>query len=112
MKLLANEQFKARYSHYLDVLCNQYILGGEFAKTIAAINGEIGEVAGTEANAFYTNEQYHKAQKTLQLVLEKRAASVLGQIRGEIPATWEDQKLQPQLLINSNDINLQDLGGI
>ena len=33
MKLLADEQLKARYYHYLDMLCNQYILGGEFAKT-------------------------------------------------------------------------------
>lgn len=112
MKLLANEQFKAQYYHYLDVLCNQYILGGEFAKTLAAINSEIGEVAGTETNAFYTNEQFHKAQKTLQLVLEKRAASVLGQMTGKIPSTWEGQKAQPQLLINREDINLQDLGGI
>jgi hypothetical protein len=112
MKLLANEQFKALYYHYLEILCKQYILGGEFAKTLSAINGEIGDVAGTEANAFYTNEQYHKAQKTLRLVLEKRAASVLGQMKGEIPSTWESQKAQPQLLINSDDINLQDLGGI
>lgn len=112
MKLLANEQFKARYYHYLNMLCKQYILGGELAKTLSAINGEIGDVAGTEANAFYTNEQFHKAQKTLQLVLEKRAASVLGQMKGEIPATWESQKAQPQKLINSDDINLQDLGGI
>ena len=112
VKLLANEQIKARYYHYLDVLCNQYILGGEFVKTLDAINGEIGDVAGTEANAFYTNEQFHKAQKTFRLVLEKRAASVLGQMKGEIPATWESQKAQPQLLINVNDINLQNLGGI
>ena len=33
-------------------------------------------------------------------------------MKGEIPATWESQKAQPQKLINSNDINLQDLGGI
>lgn len=112
MNLLANQQIKARYYHYLDVLCNQYILGGEFSKTLDAINGEIGDVAGTEANAFYTNEQFHEAQKILQLVLEKRAASVLGQMKGEIPSTWEGQKQQPQLLINSDDINLQDLGGI
>lgn len=112
MKLLANEQFKARYYHYLDMLCNQYILGGEFTKTLNTINDEIGQFAGTEPNAFYTNEQFHKAQKTLQLVLEKRAASVHGQMKGEIPATWEGQKAQPQLLINSEDVNLQDLGGI
>ena len=112
MKLLANERFKALYYHYLDILCNQYILGGEFIKTLDVINKEIGTVAGTEANAFYSNEQYHKAQQTLRLVLNKRAASVLGQINGSIPSTWEGQQAQPQLLINSDDINLQDLGGI
>ncbi len=112
MKLLANEQFKARYYHYLDMLCNQYILGGEFDKTLSLINEEIGQLAGTEANAFYNNDRFHKAQQTCRLMLERRAASVLGQIKGSIPSTWEGQKAQPQQLINSDDINLQDLGGI
>ena len=49
MKLLANEQYKARYYHYLNILCNQYILGGGFSKTLSKINGEVGKVAGTEA---------------------------------------------------------------
>ena len=112
MKLLANETYKARYYHYLNVLCNEYIKGGEFAKTLSTIEKEIGETAGTEANAFYTNLQFHQAKQTLQLVLEKRAASVLGQMNGTIPATWEAQKAQPQKLVNCDDINLQELGGI
>lgn len=112
MKLLANPTYKARYYHYLNVLCNEYIKGGEFAKTLSTIESEIGEIAGTEANAFYTNKQFHQANQTLQLVLEKRAASVLGQLNGTIPATWEAQKAQPQKLINNDGINLQDLGGI
>ncbi len=112
LKLLANEQYKVRYYHYLKVLCNQYVLGGGFSKTLTKINGEMAKVAGTEPNAFYTNEQFHKAQQTLKLVLEKRAASVLGQMKGQIPSTWDGQKAQPQQLINSDDINLQELGGI
>jgi len=112
MKLLANEKYKARYYHYLDVLCNEYIKGGEFAKTLSTIENEIGEIAGTEANAFYSNEQFNKAKQTLQLVLERRATSVLGQIDGTIPSTWEGQKAEPEKLIRSDDINLQELGGI
>jgi len=112
MKLLANETYKARYYHYLNVLCNEYIKGGEFAKTLSCIEKEIGNTIGTEANAFYTNEQFHKAKQTFMLVLEKRAASVFGQMNGSTPATWEGQKAQPQKLINCDDINLQDLGGI
>ena len=112
MKLLANETYKARYYHYLNVLCNEYIKGGEFVKTLSTIENKIGMIAGTENNAFYTNEQFHKAKKMLQLLLEKRAASVLGQMNGTIPATWDGQKAQPQKLITSDDINLQELGGI
>ena len=112
MKLLANENCKARYYHYLTVLCNEYINGGGFDKTLSCIESEIGEMAGTEPNAFYTNEQFHKAQQTLKLVLERRAASILGQMDGTIPATWEGQKALPQKLVNSDDINLQELGGI
>ena len=112
MKLLANETYKARYYHYLNVLCNEYIKGGELGKTLSTIENEIGKIAGTEANAFYTNEQFHKAKLMLQLLLERRAASVLGQIEGTIPSTWEAQKAEPQKLIKSDDINLQELGGI
>lgn len=112
MKLLANETYKARYYHYLTILCNEYIKGGEFSKTLTTIESEIGEIAGTETNAFYTNEQFKKAKQTLCLMLDKRADSVLGQIDGTIPSTWEDQKAQPQKLISSDDINLQELGGI
>ena len=112
MTLLSNGAYKARYYHYLGVLCREYIKGGEFAKTLSAIESEIGEIAGTEANAFYTNEQFHKAKQTLQLLLERRAASVLGQMNGTVPSTWDAQKAEPRKLINSDDINLQDLGGI
>ena len=112
MKLLANEKYKALYYHYLTILCNEYIKGGELAKTLSTIQNEIGEIAGTEANAFYTNKQFHTAMQTLRLLLNRRAASVLGQMDGSIPSTWEGQKAQPQKLIKSDDINLQDLGGI
>ncbi len=112
MNLLANEQYKALYYHYLDILCTKYIMGGELNNTMTKIQNEIGDVAGTEPNAFYNNEQFKKACKTLQLLLERKAESVIGQMKGQIPATWDGQEAHPELLIKSNDINLLDLGGI
>lgn len=112
MNLLANKTYKARYHHYLKVLCNQYIKGGGLKKTIATINHEIGSFVGTEENAFYSNMRFHKAKETLDVVLQKRTASVLGQINGTIPSTWEEQKAHPERLINIDDINLSDLGGL
>ena len=112
MNLLANEAYKARYYHYLNVLCNQYIKGGGFRNATTIINQEIGSFVGTEANAFYSNERFHKAMQTFDMLLQKRAASVLGQISGSIPSTWDAQKAEPEKLINSDDINLSDLGGL
>ena len=112
MNLLANEAYKARYYHYLNVLCNQYIKGGGFKKTVDTINKEIGSFVGTEENAFYSNNRFHKAMQTFDTLLQKRAASVLGQINGSIPSTWDAQKAEPEKLINSDDIVLSDLGGL
>lgn len=112
MNLLANEAYKARYYHYLNVLCSEYIKGGGLQKTFDTINREIGTIVGTEDNAFYSNKRFHKAMQTFDALLQKRAASVLGQMNGTIPATWDAQKEHPQQLIPSDDINLQDLGGL
>ena len=112
MNLLANEAYKARYYHYLKVLCNEYIKGGGFQKTVETINKEIGSFVGTEDNAFYSNKRFHKAMQTFDTLLQKRVQSVLGQINGEIPATWDAQKAEPEKLINSDDIILSDLGGL
>ena len=112
MNLLANEAYKARYYHYLNVLCNQYIKGGGFKKTVDTINKEIGSFVGTEENAFYSNNRFYKAMQTFDTLLQKRAASVLGQINGSIPSTWDAQKAESEKLINSDDINLSDLGGL
>ena len=112
MNLLTNETYKARYYHYLNVLCNQYIKGDGFKKTVATIDKEIGSFVGTEDNAFYSNKRFYKAMQTFDTLLQKRAASVLGQINGSIPSTWDAQKEEPEKLINSDDINLSDLGGL
>lgn len=112
MNLLANEAYKARYYHYLNVLCNEYIKGGALQKAFNTINKEIGTFVGTEPNAFYSNKRFHKAMQTFDTLLQKRSASVLGQMNGTIPSTWEAQKAHPQQLIPTDDINIQDLGGL
>ena len=112
MNLLANETYKARYYHYLNVLCNEYIKGGALQKAFSTIDKEIGTFVGTEPNAFYSNKRFHKAMQTFDALLQKRSASVLGQMNGTIPSTWEAQKAHPQQLIPTDDINIQDLGGL
>ena len=112
MNLLANKRYKERYYHYLKLLCDKYIKGGGFRKTVDTINKEIGTFVGTEDNAFYSNKRFHEAMQTFDTLLQKRAASILGQMKGSIPSTWDAQKADSGKLINSDDINLSDLGGL
>lgn len=112
MNLLANEEYKKLYYHYLEVLCREYIQGGVYAQTAERIKSEIGGVAGTEPNAFYTNKQFIEGAETLDRVLQLKAKSVLGQIEGTIPSTWETQKAEPEKLVDCRGVNLRKLGGL
>lgn len=112
MNLLANDDYRKLYYHYLEVLCREYILGGAFSKTVKNIKHDMGEVAGTEPNAFYTNKQFSEAVETLDRMLRLKAESVLGQMSGTIPSTWEAQKACPERLVDCKGLNLRKLGGL
>lgn len=112
MNLLSNEKCRKLYYVYLDTLCRHYIQGGGLKKAMSTIKQEIGAMAGTEANAFYSNEQFHKAVATLETLLQRKSESVIGQIHGTIPSTWETQSAKPQTLVPSDDIDLIELGGL
>lgn len=112
MNLLAVNEYKAMYYHYLDLLCNQYIIGGGLEHSMSAIKDKVGSYIGTERNAFYDNARFHSASNTLHRLLVMRAKSVIGQMDGSIPATWEGQKEHPDRLIDSDSIHLTDIGGL
>lgn len=110
MNLLNNKDYKAAYYKYLKMLCVDYVQNGVFERTVSTVKQEIGGFAGKEANAFYNNGQFHEAVQMLEKVLDKRALSVLGQINGTIPSTWEAQDLENQKLIDCTDIDLSKMG--
>lgn len=112
MNLLANEQYKVRYYHYLDQLCSQYIQGGGMKKFLRTVNKQMGKKAGTEPNKFYTNKQFHAGVEMLANMLRRKAQSVLGQLDGTVPSTWDEQKQHPEKLINCDGINLRLTGGL
>lgn len=59
-------------------------------------------------NKYDKGQKYHGLSK---LLLNNNIWDAT-QMNGTIPATWEAQKAQPQKLVNCDDINLQELGGI
>jgi spore coat protein CotH len=111
MKLLENKEYKEKYHNYLSELASGYVKGGTFDKTAEAIMQEIGDITGTENNAFFTNEEFRDGVSVLCQVIQKRSDSILGQIDSSIPSTWEGQQSEPDKLINSDDIDILKMGG-
>ena len=111
MKLLENTEYKAKYYGYLSKLSSEYVKGGKLDKTIETIMQEIGSITGTEKNAFFTNDEFKEGVSVLNQVIKRHSDSILGQIGGIIPSTWEGQEAEPDKLINCDDIDILKMGG-
>ena len=110
LKLLENETYKEMYYKYLNQLCS-YINDGQFDITIQKIDNKIGTTAGMGTTDFYTNTEYKTAISTFKELLKLKSTSILAQLNGKIPTTWDDQETSPDSLIDATHINLKDMGG-
>lgn len=111
MKLLENTDYKAKYYGYLSKLSSEYVKGGKLDRTIETIMQEIGSITGTEKNAFFNNDEFKEGVSVLNQVIKRHSDSILGQIGGVIPSTWEGQEAEPDKLINCDDIDILKMGG-
>ena len=60
---------------------------------------------------FYTNTEYKTAISTFKELLKLKSTSILAQLNGKIPTTWDGQDKSPDSLIDATHINLKDMGG-
>ena len=109
-KLLENEEYLAKYHDYLRQLMDTYFADGKFAAKLDEINKAIGSYIKTDPSAFYTYDEYAKAIETFKTIAELRMTSIYGQLDGTIPATTDEQKANPDKLVDSSSVNLSDLG--
>jgi spore coat protein CotH len=108
--LLENKTYLAKYHSYLKKLCEKYVDGGEFAKTVSRIRGQIDTLVKTDPNAFYTDKEYKAAVTMLETVVKLRAKSVEGQLAGTIPSTTDGQSKESTNLVDSSGVNLSVMG--
>ena len=111
MKLLENKDYLTKYHDYLSQLASGYVKKRMFDKVSKLIVKEIGSITGTEKNAFFTNDAFREGTVVLQQIVHKHADSVLGQLNGMIPSTWEGQSMEPDKLIKCDDIDIAKTGG-
>lgn len=109
-RLLANEEYKAKYHQYLQEIVDGYFANGKWEAKVSQINSLIAEYVKNDTSAFCTYDEYEKAVPALIKLGELRAESIAGQLDGSVPATTAAQKEQPEALIDTEGLNLRDLG--
>lgn len=109
-KLLANEEYLARYHEYLLKLVKGYFTDGKFDGIINDLDSLIGEYVKSDPTAFFTYDEYKTALEQFKLIGKLRAESVDGQINGTVPSTAEEQSQSPDKLIDASEVSMNALG--
>lgn len=109
-KILAVDEYKAKYHEYLQQIVDEYFNSGYFNNKVDELNSKISEYVETEPQAFCTYEEYETAVDTLKTFGELRAESIDGQLKGTIPSTNEEQESDSSKLITDENLNIGDMG--
>lgn len=109
-KLFENEEYLEKYHSYLKQLMDNYFADGKFAAKLDEINEAIGNYVKADPTAFYSYDEYIKAIEAFKNVANLRMTSINGQLDGTVPSTTEEQRANPDKLVDSSSVNLSDLG--
>ena len=109
-KLFENEEYLEKYHGYLKQLMDNYFADGKFSAKLDEINKSIGSYVKSDPTAFYSYDEYTKAIEAFKIVANLRMTSINGQLDGTVPSTTEEQKANPDKLVDSSSVNLSDLG--
>lgn len=107
--LLEDETYQAQYHAYMQELVDEYLLGGAFEDFYNRTRSQIDELVKNDPNAFYSYDEYEVAVNTLYEVVNLRAQSIDGQLKGTIPSTKEEQ-VNSDALIDASHLDLSVMG--
>lgn len=108
--LLENETYLARYHAYLEQLAQEYVLGGKFEALYERIRGQIDVLVETDPTALCSYEEYAAGTEMLYQTVMLRAESIEGQLAGTIPSTDEEQRANPENLVDASGIAVDVMG--
>ncbi|WNY22835.1 hypothetical protein MmiHf6_01200 [Methanimicrococcus hongohii] len=110
--LLADEEYMELYHSYLQEIVDGYFTSGYYDAKITELDALINESVKNDPTSFYTHDEYVTAVAALYVWGDLRAESVQGQLDGTVPSTDEAQSANPDALIDTSALNMNDLGGM
>ncbi len=108
--VLNDETYLAKYHGYLQQLAEEYVQNKRFDTVYTKIRTQIDDLIKTDPTAFYTYDQYDAGAEMLFQTILLRAESVRGQLAGTIPSTSEEQRENPDALVDASEIDLSVMG--
>ncbi|MCI8283951.1 MAG: spore coat protein CotH [Firmicutes bacterium] len=107
-----NSEYLEKYHEYLQDIAENYFLGGRFETTVKKLKGLLSDNIKNQnaERAFYTYDEYLDAVEMLKDYCTLRAESIIGQLDGLIPSTYEGQQADADSLIDSSSIDMSIMG--
>jgi len=106
--ILEDEAYLAMYHEYFA----QFLQDVDIQSMIEHASRIIDPYVQTDPTKFCTYEEFEAAVEALKLFCEKRSQSIQGQLDGTIPSTSEGQIENPDVLIDTSDLNTSDMGSM
>ncbi|MEK3982121.1 CotH kinase family protein [Paenibacillus sp. FSL K6-3166] len=88
-KLLANDEYKAKYHEIVSEMINGYLAGDTFQTRMDQLDMMISSYVKADPSAFYTFEQYEEGIKSVKTFMSNMAKNIQQQLDGTIPSSGD-----------------------
>lgn len=109
-RLLEFEELQTLYHEYLQEIVDGYFKSGIFESSIEKYYQLIKNDVENDPTAFFTYQQFEEGVKNLEILGSLRAESIQGQLMGDIPSTYDEQKANLEKLLDASRLNMEALG--
>lgn len=104
--IFSDEAYTQRYHE----LYAEFLETVDMAQIVNDAYTLIGDYVKKDPTKFCSYEEFETGVQTLRSFLSLRRESVQGQLDGTLPSTTEQQNAQPDALIDTDGLNLSDMG--
>jgi len=88
-KLLANDEYKAKYHEIVSEMINGYLADDTFQTRMDQLDMMISSYVKADPSAFYTLEQYEEGIKSVKTFMSNMAKNIQQQLDGTIPSSGD-----------------------
>ncbi len=110
--IFSNSEYTEKYHEYFSGMIAEIFENGWFAQKFDETSEMISPYVEDDPTSFCTYQEFNDGVKALREFCLLRAQSVTGQLEGTIPSTSQGQSADKSTLIQTGDLNINDMGSM